>query len=624
MGQGHILDANTAALWRLNHGPNGWRQHILDLGPNAFHASASSFTLSGLQRPVGPNKAVVRQTLDAGQTNPPATDHRFTIDSATVAALKTSYTIEAFVYLAQTATTRSILSIGASATTMLINFEISLGGRLRLAWFNGGVVRDHIQSAVSPMTTDTWYHVAIVKDTPNALIYMYINGVLVDTIAKQIEPNGSGTAGYYLSQLGASLGFVGAVKDVTIIPGVKSGVDIAARAALLNTTFELPADPTALLHFRGDEAGDVFLDEVGRDSTNLVGNIPLIMDRLLPEARYAPDLISDEGYAVQFWDGNYANSYLQGDATWGAAVNGLRDVFQSNDGFTFECWINLGDLTPPSQPLRGVFRFGSKFGDPGQSNADMNFLMVSINFDGSLTYWSEYDTDADSIHTSAVGLVPIGDTFHLAIRRNPTDAGVHSVDIFINGVMEETFTGVAPFNNGTSAAYPQMRLGYGTSPAAEHTMYGYIDDVRISNVPRTDAEILESYLRGLEGSGGTITLLNPLPASNSIIDGTRPEARYTPVEFDISNPTQLRFGLWIKFRNDERGHMFYDSASGFLPPFTGVFTASDTNGYDHMVLRQQGGWQDDIEWLGVGGYADTNIIPVRIGDVGSDDPPNAP
>jgi len=355
------------------------------------------------------------------------------------------------------------------------------------------------------MVANTWYHIAIVKDTAGAQVHFYLDGVLQQSVAKGAETNHSGTSGFYMSNVGVNLGFSGAVKDFTVIPGTKTQPQLAARAALLSTTFELPVDPAALFHFRGDEASDVFVDEVGKGPTNLVGNIPLIMDRLLPEHRYAPDLIADDGYSVQFWDDNYANSYALGDATFGAAVETLRQVFQSSVGFTFECWVNLGELTPPGQVLRGVFRFGSKFGDPNQANADMNFLMVSINSDGSITYWSEYGTDADSIHTTAVDLVPIGDTFHLAIRRNPTDGGtgLHTVDVFINGVLEETLTGVEPFENGNNATYPQFRLGYGTSPTAEHTMYGYLDDVRISDIPRTNDEILESFELGMPPAPST-------------------------------------------------------------------------------------------------------------------------
>jgi hypothetical protein len=602
----HPLDGDTAALWRFDHGPReGWRRYVRDLGPNGFHALASSFTLSGLQRPIGPNKAIVRSTLDAGQANPPATDHRFTIDATTVAALKTSYTIEAFVYLSQTSTTRSILSIGAAANSMLINFEISTGGRLRLAWFNAGVVRDHIQSAVSPMTTGTWYHVAIVKDTPGAFIYMYINGALVDTIAKQIEPNGSGTAGYLFSQLGASLGFVGGVRDVTIIPGVKSGAAIAARAALLSTTFELPVDSSALLHFRADESSDVMIDEVGRSSSNLVGNIPLIMDRLLPEHRYAPDLIADDGYSLQLWDGNYANSYLQGDATFGAAVVALRGVLQSSVGFTFECWLNLGELTPPGQVLRGVFRFGSKLGDAGQANADMNFLMVSINSDGSITYWSEYGTDADSIHTTATAIVPIGDTFHLAIRRNATDGGtgLHTVDVFINGSLVETLSGVEPFTGGGNTTFPQFRIGYGTSPSAEHTMYGYVDDVRISSRPRTDEEILESFELGMPPVPGPLTISDIEPIDGEITPGepgafsaTFKTARLTPITFHLSNIGARAIAIAVKFEHYNETFVCRDAEGTFVWPFdvqsqnTFVYTDPDEEEEADVSILPRGGW----------------------------------
>ncbi len=111
-------------------------------------------------------------------------------------------------------------------------------------------------------------------------------------------------------------------------------------------------------------------------------------------------------------------------------------------------------------------------------------------------------------------------------------------------------------------------------------------------------------------TGGVVTLIDPSPTVDADIAATRAIARYTPVSFTVDNPTDTSYGIWIKFRNEDRGFMVFDSVVGFLPPFTHVLS---TFSADVMTVLQQGGWQDDIEWIGVAGQADPNILTVRTG-----------
>lgn len=127
------------------------------------------------------------------------------------------------------------------------------------------------------------------------------------------------------------------------------------------------------------------------------------------------------------------------------------------------------------------------------------------------------------------------------------------------------------------------------------------------------------------GGGDPPTLDNPFPANEDDIAATRAAARYTPVAFDVLNPDQMPYVLWVKFRNDDRGFVVYDSVVGFLPPFTGLWTAGATPADPgRLTVFEDGGWQDAIEWLGLGGGADPSIIVVRAGMYGSDNPPDAP
>lgn len=116
-------------------------------------------------------------------------------------------------------------------------------------------------------------------------------------------------------------------------------------------------------------------------------------------------------------------------------------------------------------------------------------------------------------------------------------------------------------------------------------------------------------------------LANPFPADGSTLALDRQTARHTVVSFDVVNYT-TRFAIWIKFINDDHGFMVYDSTVGFLPPYDSPF--SYWNGTGHMSVYQQGGWQDDIEWFGLGGQGDADRLQVRYGGAGSQKPPHAP
>lgn len=122
-------------------------------------------------------------------------------------------------------------------------------------------------------------------------------------------------------------------------------------------------------------------------------------------------------------------------------------------------------------------------------------------------------------------------------------------------------------------------------------------------------------------AGDVPTLSDFDPANGVSLAADRNTAKFTPISFDINNPTASRFSIWLKFRNSLFGDLVYDSVVGFLPPFDNV--ASVYNG-TRMTVLQQAGWQDTVDGIFVGGRADAAVVPVRPGGPGSIDPPNAP
>lgn len=554
--QGHILDANTAALWRFNNTPKGTRRIIRDVGPGGFHATAASLTLSALQRPFGPAGQAVRQSIGgAAFGDPPQTNHVFTTNSTIVAALKTSYTVEFFVMPnALSAGGRSICTLGAS-NALLLRVDLTSTGRLSIFWEVSGADQTMSWSTGSTMVDNTWYHCAIVKDAGASQVRFYLNGVLEQTVAKAAEPNAAGVGGNFGCNVGVNLGLRACIKDFKVVAGVKSAPDIATDAALLGTTFELPIDAGTLFHFRCDDDADIAFDETGK--------LPLVAGRLLEEPRVSHPLIADGGLGMQLFDkemGTLTIGDVTGGLGLGANVDAFRLILQS--AFTFEAWIDLANMSQPtgSPPgMRGLWCFG----DPGQAAADRNFLTVDILIDGRIQWWSEFGIDADSIVTSTQ-TVPATGVFHLALRRNATSGGVHDVDMFINGVLVDTLVGIVPFAGGGNAAQ-RFFLGYG---AAEDVNYfrGYVDDIRFSDIARSDAEILESYQRGIDftapSTAPTIAIISPDPNVNPGDPGGFPTdkeaAMLTPIVLEITAPDGLTFASVVaRYPGDPIEHVIY-------------------------------------------------------------------
>jgi hypothetical protein len=97
-------------------------------------------------------------------------------------------------------------------------------------------------------------------------------------------------------------------------------------------------------------------------------------------------------------------------------------------------------------------------------------------------------------------------------------------------------------------------------------------------------------------SGTAPSLTSPSPAS-----GTELVSTTTPVTFTVTNPSGSAFALLIKFVNESRTFLLYDFERGFAHPFT-TSTVDDSDlTAMAFILRQAGGWQDDIEEIYISG-----------------------
>lgn len=151
------------------------------------------------------------------------------------------------------------------------------------------------------------------------------------------------------------------------------------------------------------------------------------------------------------------------DSAFSAAV--------TTGSFTFETWFNAG----------------------GVLNAGLNYIcgagsgVFFIGFNDARRVWSTIG--GNIAVTSAIDVYPITGWQHV-VGRVAASGADRTVTLFLNGVqVANALTTPATF--GT----PVLHVGAFSSAAG--TAVGTVDDVRFSNIARTDAQILNSYQRGM-------------------------------------------------------------------------------------------------------------------------------
>jgi hypothetical protein len=141
------------------------------------------------------------------------------LDSPTL-RLNSSFTVEAWVLRASTTTEDCIASKGDS-NKRNFNIMILIDGRIEFQWESSGGV-DHGVTSTATITDNNWHHVACVYDQASARSRIFLDGLLVQSIADSGTPTTSSdpmyvgartTAGTIKSQ------FHGTIDLVRVAPG---------------------------------------------------------------------------------------------------------------------------------------------------------------------------------------------------------------------------------------------------------------------------------------------------------------------------------------------------------------------------------------------------------------------
>lgn len=238
---------------------------------------------------------------------------------------------------------------------------------------------------------------------------------------------------------------------------------------VLNTPGHLLDTNTLALWRFDDTAVGTSKDDVGKYSLTASGTPPAIVTGQVGSGR-------------QFT--HDASKYLQhltnaGDSEAIAAQNALYG------DFTIETWIYLD----PAFAAVGIIMVYMGTAVGSDYNALIQFFVQAARH---LEIYYEHDAQISVSPTASTALVPLATWTHIAVRKTVV-AGNVTVAFFVNGVPAGTSSGWANSDHGESGFFCVGTASIlGLAP-----FNGIIDEIRVSKIGRSDAEIMQSYKNGL-------------------------------------------------------------------------------------------------------------------------------
>jgi len=578
--QGHILDANALALWRFDQGLPDQIGTTIDEQAVTWVALGGGNLRPGFCDYDPIPGAFARRFFGALTTNVSNGTGSFrTTSGAIQAAFIGSWTMEMVIRreIAHAVNSSPVFGYNGFGETLATNAlgisYITASGAIQILWEYGLGLNEIFVSAADTLDIGTWTHIAISKDSGAKTIKIFKNGVAVlDTT--YVNEAAGGTSGAMVLASDSAVGGQGnranfSCRYVRLWDGgTSSGAELAANIAAMTTT-GLPTQPAFQA---GTGHGFDFIE--APSAVDISGNGYHL------HRGYNSAFASDGGGpgGLIHTVGPSSRRILAGGflSTWWSQP--ILDALEND--FTLEMWVLVLSLN------RGVFCIG----DPGVAGDDFNFAGGVMHSDGSVRFSMEDTSQADQLVESATGLVGDHSVYHLAFRKENTNGGADwTGSLFIDGVKVKEVTGLNPFEPPTIPHFP-FSLGRGGSdqpgPETEYFFDGIFGDTRFSDVARSDAEILESYTRGLPPAAGggpiSIDLITPI---NTI-------SKNTPIIIDVYSGSVPLRRAWI---NASYAGLLVDdmvhNGDRFGSAYQGLVNVRSeiSNGYRFTILRD-GGW----------------------------------
>lgn len=569
----HELDANTIALWRMDDTVASDYANILDSSGNGYDLPVTgAIDIIGGPDGVGLAKAF-------------STDAALHANDATLTSLFTGeWSLEGWFYPGDN-TRDYAWAYGAAGETQDANFLVSvvreIGGNITVFSEKDAGTNININSTAN-LPQDTWTHLAITKESTGGGTYdylFYVNGVLADTVSGDGSNTVASTASLSFGSNAAASYWTGGLGPQRWSDVVRSAGEIAASFA--RASKDHANDASTVINLLMIERPDLF------DEANF---IHLRLTSGVDEAASA--LISDAGKSRTF-----AETQYDSPADWAPITDALLTALHSD--MTVEFWGRLA-VTWETISSRGPWVFG----DPGSETSDDNFYSFDVLASRIGRVFSEHGAGINDVWDTPVAVISAENQWsahHYAIT-SVASGGFTTYEVYIDGVLIDTSDGTDITHDGGESN--QWRLGTGGSAAILRWL-GHLDDMRISSVRRSPAEILASFEAGALGGGDTsppiVTNMAPVPGEVTKND---------QISFDVTDvsPGTVLIVIHLKYTSSTETIVVHDGAE-FKPPFDTVDSSrvAIADGYTYTV-RPSGGWTGGflLEVLAVDG--DGNLL----------------
>lgn len=589
MGTGHPLDGSTIGLWRFDENNADTRGDTeADAGPNGG-------TLT-----VGTNEGVpgiadydpipgtfARKFISSAAGASGGLSFSRNTSAGTQAAFIATWTFEAFIRIDALPGAglfdpifghAGTVASDTAANNSLGLIQVTETGKVRVFWESGAGVDQSVVSAVGTLVVGTWHHLAISKDATAKEFKVYVDGVLTDTLSYATEADSGTTGVLVMGRDGITPTRHGSftVHDVHFSNIVRDGATILADAARKATTGLHVVDANTSWLWRLSLTPPCALDSG-----------PYQM-HLKSEASTSTNITAPTGA------GGIINDGGRGRTTFNAAMGGhyvdeIRDALLAD--FTFEGWFILSKQSTALESW-GLFRWGN----PGVESQSDNYFGISVDVNGTVNVDVEHGagSSASSTCSSTAGAVPIGSPVHIAVRKTMEPVGVPlpwTCDIFVNGVnvTTGTKTGRTNYDGGDHSETCYVAICAGQQSSVQFT--GVVDDVRISNVARTDDEILANFKAGWPwidgGDAPEVVMITPTVGT--------PISRREPATFRITDDLKICLVVgWLTYAGDIRPTLVYDGddfTEGFRLYSTAIADDDDDPTQIDFSVIPDGGWE---------------------------------
>jgi len=483
MARGHVVDANTVALWRFDETTHQDYSTAADETGNYDATQTTAATKPGITGgPAGTDRArwfSGAQGMD------------FTPDATMSSALVGDWTWEAWIYIDEFTGTDTWFDIGGSgeseATNFLARIQITASGYLQLFWEHGsGTNATVTQAAGSTISLRTWTYVAITADVNGAnrdVSFFVDSGTAQDTGSDTNASGGTSISGAIGYDVSAGSDISGAIGRIRLSNVVRTGTELNNNATSTTKTFANDGSTLALWDFEEvPEIADIsgnghHLTPIGKSA-----NQPRIVESLLRtdggKARHLET--ASEVYVAYYRD--QLRTMLLGEWTiewWGVLLNSDSQdhgICQWGQGGTVEAnnyLIGLG-----LEPSGGGYVLDNLWEEGAGNN---------VTFTGTVQIVSD----------STEGAADRTQRHHYACVFEDVTGTTRNILVYRDGSLMETIGPITKPTGGTNPGATNGGLEIGAGFNAPE-WDGLMDDMRLSDKARSATEILASYNRGSE------------------------------------------------------------------------------------------------------------------------------